>query len=225
MENFPLLVTGEPFTLFQRNLQAAGGKQIVLVGPGALPTGLPCQQAQGPHRSSPSLQQTCRQRPDFPSDDKYPLSHSPGEKAARQHPPSAVTAPGDLQFGKTSSKHFSSQSQLSSDNRLDGATCWINGKSSLCPQCLPPPLPLTTCPVLAYVLHPDPDQREAFNRKHVPGTQVRISGSSMGPISRIVHVFIYTAFLFLLLRPLTTITTTPSHGPAPPHPRSSSLIY
>lgn len=69
---------------------------------------------------------------------KYPLSHSPGEKAARQHPPSAVTAPGDLQFGKTSSKHFSSQSQLSSDNRLDGATCWINGKSSLCPQCCHP---------------------------------------------------------------------------------------
>ena len=40
-ENVPFLVTREPFTLFQRELQAAGGKQSILVSPGAVPAGHP----------------------------------------------------------------------------------------------------------------------------------------------------------------------------------------
>lgn len=84
-----------PFTLFQRELQAAAGKQSMLVTHRALPTGHPCQQAQGLHRRFPSLQQTCMQRSDFQGEDKYLLSHSPGEKASGRHPPGTVAAPAD----------------------------------------------------------------------------------------------------------------------------------
>lgn len=40
-------VTREPFTLCQRKLPAAGGKEGLPVDPGSLPTGHPCQQAWG----------------------------------------------------------------------------------------------------------------------------------------------------------------------------------
>lgn len=110
----------EPFTLFPRKLQVAGGSRGFWE---PCPLATPASKPRS-HTSFPSLQQTRMQRSDFQGEDEYYLSFSAGKNAPGWHLPGALAVPDHPQFGKISGKHFSNQHQLSMDNQLDGATCW-----------------------------------------------------------------------------------------------------
>ena len=119
--------------------------------------------------------------------------------------------PGDLQFGNTSRR----QSQLSSDSRLDGATCWRNGKSSLWPQHQRALLPVAPCPGPCLPPLSQPWPERSLQQK----ARARDTGVHLWIFHWIsqhtVHFCICPAFFFLLLRALTVL---------PDHPHCHSVV-